>query len=95
MKTHLHKFESTLWLLIKVLLYALLLTTFIMVQRQENIGLRRLSRTMGITIFTFVIVGLLLLTVYGSFDVGRRKSKPIIYSLSLAVICTDIITYLQ
>lgn len=95
MKTHLHKFESTLWLLIKVLLYALLLTTFIMVQRQENIGLRRLSRTMGITIFTFVIVGLLLLTVYGSFDVGRRKSKSIIYSLSLAVICTDIITYLQ
>ena len=95
MKTHLHKFESTLWLLIKVLLYALLLSTFIMVQRQENIGLRRLSRTMGITIFTFVIVGLLLLTVYGSFDVGRRKSKPIIYSLSLAVICTDIITYLQ
>ena len=95
MKTHLHKFESTLWLLIKVLLYALLLTTFIMVQRHENIGLRRLSRTMGITIFTFVIVGLLLLTVYGSFDVGRRKSKPIIYSLSLAVICTDIITYLQ
>ena len=95
MKTHLHKFESTLWLLIKVLLYALLLTTFIMVQRQENIGLRRLSRTMGITIFTFVIVGLLLLTVYGSFDVGRGKSKPIIYSLSLAVICTDIITYLQ
>ena len=95
MKTHLHKFESTLWLLIKVLVYALLLTTFIMVQRQENIGLRRLSRTMGITIFTFVIVGLLLLTVYGSFDVGRRKSKPIIYSLSLAVICTDIITYLQ
>ena len=95
MKTHLHKFESTLWLLIKVLLYTLLLATFIMVQKQENIGLRRLSRTMGITIFTFVIVGLLLLTVYGSFDVGRRKSKPIIYSLSLAVICTDIITYLQ
>lgn len=95
MKTHLHKFESTLWLLIKVLLYTLLLATFIMVQKQENIGLRRLSRTMGITIFTFVIVGLLLLTVYGSFDVGRRKSKPIIYSLSLAVICTDVITYLQ
>ena len=95
MKKHLHKFESTLWLVIKTVLYMLLLATFIMVQREENIGLRRLSRTMGITIFTFVIVGLLLLTVYGSFDVGRRKSKPIIYSLSLAVICTDIITYLQ
>lgn len=95
MKTHLHKFESTLWLVIKLVLYSLLLATFIVVQKQENIGLRRLSRTMGITIFTFVVVGLLLLSVYGSYDVGRRKSKPIIYSLSLAVICTDIVTYLQ
>ena len=95
MKKHLHKFESTLWLVIKTVLYVLLLMTFIMVQKEENIGLRRLSRTMGITIFTFVIVGLLLLSVYGTYDVGRRKSKPIIYSLSLAVICTDVITYLQ
>lgn len=95
MKKHLHKFESTLWLVIKTVLYVLLLTTFIMVQKEENIGLRRLSRTMGITIFTFVIVGLLLLSVYGTYDVGRRKSKPIIYSLSLAVVCTDVITYLQ
>lgn len=95
MKKHLHKFESTLWLVIKTVLYVLLLTTFIMVQKQENIGLRRLSRTMGITVFTFVVVGLLLLSVYGTYDVGRRKSKPIIYSLLLAVICTDAITYLQ
>ena len=95
MKKNLYKFESTLWLTVKTLLYFLLLTTFIIVQKQENIGLRRLSRTMGITIFTFVIVGLLLLSAYGTYDVGRRKSKPIIYSLSLAVICTDIITYLE
>lgn len=95
MKKHLYKFESTLWLVIKLVLYSLLLVTFIIVQKEENIGLRRLSRTMGITIFTFVIVGLLLMNVYGSYDVGRRKSKPIIYSLSLAVICTDVITYFQ
>lgn len=95
MKKHLHKFESTLWLLIKSVFYISLLAAFIIVQRQENIGLRRLSRTMGITIITFTIVGLLLLTVYGSYDVGRRKSKPIIYSMTLAVICTDIVTYLQ
>lgn len=95
MKKHLHKFESTLWLAVKALLYFSLLLTFIIIQGQENIGLRRISRTMGITIFTFVIVGLLLLTVYGNYDVGRRKSKPIIYSMSLAVICTDVITYFQ
>ena len=72
MKKHLHKFESTLWLAIKALLYFSLLITFIIVQRRENIGLSRLSRTMGITVFTFVIVGLLLMSVYGTYDVGRR-----------------------
>lgn len=92
---NLHKFESTLWLAIKLVFYFSLLATFILVQRQENIGLRRLSRTMGITVLTFVVVGLLLLTVYGAYDVGRRKSKPIIYSMTLAVICTDVVTYLQ
>ncbi len=95
MKGHLHKFESTLWLMIKMALYVLLLTAFIVILKQENIGLRRPSRTLGTTIFTFVIVGLLLLNVYGTYDVGRRKSKPIIFSLSLAVVCTDIVTYLQ
>ena len=95
MKKHLHKFESTLWLAIKFVLYFLLLATFIIVLGKENIGLTRLSRTLGTTVFVFVIVGLLLLSVYGTFDVGRRKSKPIIYSLSLAVICTDIVAYLQ
>lgn len=55
----------------------------------------KLSRTMGITLSTFVVVGLLFVSIYGRFDVGRRKSKPIIYSMSLAVIFTDIITYIQ
>lgn len=95
MKKHLHKFESTLWLAVKLILYFLLMAVFIKVLGRGNIGLTRLSRTLGITVFTFVIVGLLLLSVYGTFDVGRRKSKPIIYSLSLAVLCTDVVTYLQ
>lgn len=95
MKKHLHKFESTLWLLVKALLYFSMLMTFIVVMGHKNIGLTRLSRTLGTAVLSFVVVGLLFLSVYGTFDVGRRKSKPIIYSLSLAVICTDIITYLQ
>lgn len=95
MKKHLHKFESTLWLAIKFVLYFLLLSIFIIVLGKENSGLTRLSRMLGTTVFVFVVVGLLLLSVYGTFDVGRRKSKPIIYSLSLAVVCTDVIAYLQ
>lgn len=95
MKKHLHKFESTLWLVIKLALYFLLLAVYIIILGRENIGLTRLSRMLGTTIFVYVIVGLLFLYVYGGYDVGRKKSKPIIYSMSLAVICTDLIVYLQ
>lgn len=93
MKKHLHKFETTMWLFIKLVFYLLLMGTFIYIMGRESIGLTRLSRTLGVTVFSFVVVGLLFLNVYGKYDVGRRKSKPIIYSISLAVACTDIITY--
>ncbi len=95
MKKHLHKFETTMWLLIKLVFYILLMLAFLHVMGKESIGLTRLSRTLGITVSTFIVVGLLFLSVYGRYDVGRRKSKPIIYSLALAVACTDIITYVQ
>ena len=89
------KFEATMWLIIRVILYLLIITTFMVVLAEENPPLARLSRTMGITLTTFVIVGLLFLRVYGAYDVGRRKSKPIIYSIALATLFTDIVTYLQ
>lgn len=84
-----------MWLLIKFLLYISLLLIFLITLGKENIGLTRLSRTLGITSSTFCIVGLLFVSVYGKFDVGRRKSKPIISSYILTLLCTDVITYLQ
>lgn len=95
MKKHLHKFETTMWIYIKGFLYISLLMIFVVVMGKGSIGLTRLSRTLGITMSTFVIVGMLFLSVYGKYDVGRRKSKPIIHSLSLSVLCTDVITYGQ
>lgn len=89
------KFEATMWLIIRVVLYLLIMATFMLVLAEENPPLARLSRTMGITMTTFVIVGILFLRVYGMYDVGRRKSKPIIYSISLATFFTDIVVYLQ
>ena len=32
---------------------------------------------------------------YGGYDIGKRKSKPIIYSIGLATAITDLVTYLQ
>lgn len=95
MKRELKKFESTMWLFIKLILYILLMGAFMIIMSKENPALLVLSRTMGITLSTYCIVGLLFLNIYGRYDVGRRKSKPIIYSLALAVLFTDIVTYIQ
>lgn len=95
MKRKIRRFESMLWLLIKAIVYISLMLIFMFFLARENHSLRALSRTLGITLSTFVVVGLLFLNVYGKYDVGRRKSKPIIYSLALAALFTDLVTYIQ
>ena len=95
MRGKLKRSESLLWLFIKVCLYIILMTIIMISLGRENHALVRLSRTMGITISTFIVVGLLFVSIYGKYDVGRRKSKPIIFSMALAAFFTDIITYAQ
>ncbi len=94
-KNKLHRFETIFWMAVKVILYICIMAIYVFVMGRENFALMQLSRTMGITLTTYVIVGLLFLSIYGKFDIGRRKSKPIIYSLALAVFFTDLISYLQ
>lgn len=88
-------FQKTLFLLWKTLLYICLLGIFIGLFSIPNPQLFRLSRTLGVTLLTFIVVGLGMTAAYGKFDIGQRKSKPIIYSLGLAIIITDIVTYVQ
>ena len=95
MKEKLKRCESLLWLLTKTILYLLILAIFMGCLAFNTRSLRALSRSLGITLSTYVIVGLLFLNIYGKYDIGRRKSKPIIYSLVLATAFTDVITYLQ
>ena len=80
---------------LKMLMYISLLLAFLIIFGMDNQAVLKPSRTMATTILTFIIVGLLMVAVYGKYDVGRRKSKPIIYSLVLAVLLTDVITYMQ
>lgn len=94
-KKKLRRFETILWMIIKAILYLSIMAIYIYLMGTDNIALRQLSRTLGIILSTYAIVGLLFLSIYGKYDVGRRKSKPIIYSLALAVLFTDIISYLQ
>lgn len=95
MKNVMKKFDKSLILFLQLMLYLLLMCIFIMIMRIENPAIAVLSRTMGITLTTYIIAGLLFLRVYGRYDIGRKKSKPIIYSISLAVVLTDLVTYIQ
>lgn len=95
MKKLIRNLQKTLFLIWKTLLYACLLVIFIGFFSVPNPQLLRMSRTLGVTLLTFVAVGLGMTAAYGRFDIGQRKSKPIIYSLGLAVIITDVVTYIQ
>ena len=95
LKRILSKLDKSLMLVIKIILYISLMAIFFGIMSYENRPLLILSRTMGTTMLTFSSVGLLFLKIYGTYDIGRRKSKPIIYSLFLAVLFTDAITYLE
>ena len=81
--------------MVKFVLYALLLLVFMVIMGRESRGLVNVSRTMGIIITTFAILEMLFVRTYGGYDIGRRKSKPIIFSLWFATVFTDIIVYLQ
>lgn len=95
MKRILKKFNSSILMVLKCLLYLLLMWIYITIMKIENPPIAILSRTMGITLSTYAVSGLLFLRIYGTYDIGRKKSKPIIYSISLAVILTDLVTYVQ
>jgi exopolysaccharide biosynthesis polyprenyl glycosylphosphotransferase len=76
-------------------LYALIYATFFGIMGLNNWQMWTLSRTSGVTILTFTVLLTVMLSVYGGYDIGKRKSKPVISSLVLAVGLTDLITYFQ
>ncbi|MBR5246825.1 MAG: sugar transferase [Clostridia bacterium] len=91
----LHLVQKTIVFLMKSLLYFSLALTFFLVFGTENSWILHLSRTTGVTLVTFCVVEIALVSVYGGYAIGRLKSKPIITSLSLATIVTDLVTHLQ
>lgn len=87
--------KNFLILIYKSIISIILYVVFILIFSLRNVGYHNLSRTFVITTSTFTLVGLLMLKVYGNFEIGKRKSKPIIYSTFLAFFWTDLATYIQ
>lgn len=95
MKRLIRKLERTIVFMLKTCLYAALFLSFFGILGIDNPQLLRPSRTAAITILTFIVAGLGMTAAYGRYDIGKRKSKPIISSIGLATIITDVVTYVE
>ncbi|WP_434309649.1 sugar transferase [Hominifimenecus sp. rT4P-3] len=95
MKSKLYKCRKSIVLAMKLLLYALLMGIFFLILSIHNPQMLVPSRTAAVTAVSFVVGGLLLTNIYGRYDIGQRKSKPIIYSMTLSVLFTDLFTFIM
>lgn len=95
MKSIIKKLQYSVVLLLKLFLYLGVFVIFFGLFGIKNWQLLVFSRTSGVTMLTFATVGLGMLAAYGRYDIGKRKSKPIIYSIGLAAVITDVVTYIE
>ncbi|MDE6838119.1 MAG: sugar transferase, partial [Acutalibacter sp.] len=87
--------KRTVVFVLKLALFASLFAIFFGIFGIHNPWLFNLSRTTGVTMVTFVVLGIALMSVYGGYAVGAQKSKPIVHSMALATVMTDLVTHLQ
>ena len=91
-----HQTKSDLLIGVMALcLYFMLGSAFFWFMSVYSIFLRVINRTLATTLLTFCAMSFAMHAVYGGFDVGRKKSKPVISAMIAGTFFTDIITYLQ
>jgi len=95
MHTMIKKLKRTVVFILKLALFASLFGIFFGIFGINNPWLFNLSRTTGVTMVTFVVLGIALMSVYGGYSIGTQKSKPIVHSMALATVITDLVTHLQ
>ena len=78
-----------------IILYILLGLAFFLCMSINNVFLRNINRTLATTLLTFTAMTVAMHAVYGGFQVGRKKNKPVISAMISGVAITDLVTYLQ
>ena len=81
--------------LLSLLLYLLLGLSFFFCLSINNIFLRVINRTLATTLLTFFAMSIAMHAVYGGYDVGHRKPKPVISAMIAGTVITDLVTFLQ
>lgn len=89
-----HRYELRMFFMKLGLLLAVFCVFFIMMSF-HNPWIIRPSRTAAITMMTFAIMLPFLISVYHSFEIGRRSTIDTITTTSFSVALVDIIVYLQ
>jgi len=84
------KFEFTILFIMKLLLFCACAGVFFLIFGSKFYFMLIPTRTSFITLGVFTLVYMMMSIIYGGFDIGKRKSKPIIYSFVLSVFFTDI-----
>lgn len=90
----LHKLRRSILLIWKLLVFLALGSVFFLLFSIKTPYLLKISRTSVITVLAFSLTYFAMAHVYGGFDVGTRKSRPIIYSLGITIIAADVIAHL-
>ena len=89
------KFQHSIVFVIEMIMYAATLATFFLLFAIDNPEIIVMSRTAAVTLSTFAIMLVLLTFIYGKYDVGMRRWGQVALSVSITVIITDLITYLE
>ncbi len=95
MKDFCTKFQNSILFMIKSLMYLCTFAVFFLLFSIDNREIIELSRTAAVTLSTYVIILFLLTGTYGRFEVGRKKNKEIAFSLIIACVLTDLVTYFE
>lgn len=95
MKTNLRKLENSIVFLLKLVMHVLLFWSFYGMYAMKNWQLLNISRTSGVVLATYFIMSYMFSNIYGRYDIGKRKSKPIMHSLILTMAFTDTISMLM
>ena len=81
--------------IMSICLYILLGVTFFVCLSINNVFLRVVNRTLATTLLTFTAMTIAMHAVYGGFEVGRKKNKPVISAMIGSTVITDLVTYPQ
>lgn len=83
--------KNTIITLFKTLTYAMLWLTFMLVMRRVNFALGEPTRTAVMTSSAFILVLLMMQNVYGNFEIGYKKSKPVFLTTMISVLFANFI----